>query len=394
MRRSVSPISRSCPIGTPTPFRWTAPTPPGFNTTLSKALAAPTSQSNTAAFASGFFPIGAAPIRAEPGRAFQNRLIDVGEYTTNASNSWWSLYLDPAGDNLYFSAQTNTGIGTNYLTFPISWDSATWHQITVSYSSSNTALFLDGAIATNGPGISIWPGSDVLTNGFLLAATIPASHRRTGEFDDLWTCSFPLDAYDALDEYLVFNPLANPAAGGGFHMDGMGFTPGITTNSQYSSNELWLGILPAGTNIWTTNANASTVTIFLNNTIADVEYELLVTTNPNIPWTVEQTLIGSEVNNYTVTTVPLTSAQTVFFNALAYTLDSDDVGIPDWWQLKYFGYVGIDPNGDPARDGWSNIQQYQNGMNPTIFYAHDRSDGLYRQLQYQRQHHIDMDSRR
>jgi hypothetical protein len=297
------------------------------------------------------------------------RLIDVGKYTTNASYGWWSLYLDPAGDNLYFSAQTNTGIGTNYLTFPISWDSATWHQISLAYSSSNTALFLDGAAATNGPGISIWPGPGVVTNGFFVGSDHTGIAQAHGQFDDLWTYSFPLDTYDALDNYLFFDPLANPVAGGGFHMDGMGFTPGTTTNSQYSSNELWLGILPPGTNSWATNANASTVTIFLNNTIADIEYELLVTTNPNVPWTVAQTLIGSETTNYTVTTVPLTNAETVFFNALAYTLDSDNVGIPDWWQLKYFGYVGIDPNGDPAGDGWSNIQKYENGMNPNVFYT-------------------------
>jgi len=43
--------------------------------------------------------------------------------------------------------------------------------------------------------------------------------------------------------------------------------------------------------------------------------------------------------------------------------------IPDWWELKYFGTTGIDPYGDPAGDGWSNLQKFQNGWNPNVFYT-------------------------
>src|SRR6266498_3545761 len=32
------------------------------------------------------------------------RLIEVGSYTEDASYGWWSLYLNQAGDRLYFSA--------------------------------------------------------------------------------------------------------------------------------------------------------------------------------------------------------------------------------------------------------------------------------------------------
>src|SRR5438046_1662874 len=42
------------------------------------------------------------------------RLIEVGAFGTNSTSQWWSLYLDPGGTNIYFSAITN-GIQTNYL---------------------------------------------------------------------------------------------------------------------------------------------------------------------------------------------------------------------------------------------------------------------------------------
>jgi hypothetical protein len=48
-----------------------------------------------------------------------------------------------------------------------------------------------------------------------------------------------------------------------------------------------------------------------------------------------------------------------------YIEDSSGNGIPDWWQLEYFGYVGVNPNADPDGNGYTIYQNYQNGTNPT-----------------------------
>jgi len=48
------------------------------------------------------------------------------------------------------------------------------------------------------------------------------------------------------------------------------------------------------------------------------------------------------------------------------TGDTDDNGLPDWWELKYFGVLtGTDPNADPDHDGVSNLNEYLAGTNPT-----------------------------
>lgn len=93
------------------------------------------------------------------------RLIELGAYTTNASFGWWSLYFDEGGTNIYFGAQTN-GAGATYLSVPIQWSSNWWHLISFSYSSSNSALYLDGEVAVAGAGVSYWPGAATRTNGF------------------------------------------------------------------------------------------------------------------------------------------------------------------------------------------------------------------------------------
>jgi hypothetical protein len=45
--------------------------------------------------------------------------------------------------------------------------------------------------------------------------------------------------------------------------------------------------------------------------------------------------------------------------------DSTGIGIPDGWQLQYFGHVGINPNADPDGDGMSNLAEYLAGTDPT-----------------------------
>ena len=100
------------------------------------------------------------------------RLLEVGGYTPDSSFGLWSLYVDPAGENLYFSAQTNDYSGNfcTYVTAPIAWTTNYWHFIDCTYSATNTALYLDGMLATNGPPITNYPGPPALANGFFLGS--------------------------------------------------------------------------------------------------------------------------------------------------------------------------------------------------------------------------------
>ena len=47
-------------------------------------------------------------------------------------------------------------------------------------------------------------------------------------------------------------------------------------------------------------------------------------------------------------------------------VDTDANGLPDWWELQYFGHLtGTDPNADPDQDGMSNLEEWLAGTNPT-----------------------------
>jgi hypothetical protein len=44
--------------------------------------------------------------------------------------------------------------------------------------------------------------------------------------------------------------------------------------------------------------------------------------------------------------------------------DIDVNGLCDSWELQYLGYIGVDPDDDPDKDGMSNRDEYRTGTNP------------------------------
>jgi Bacterial Ig domain len=86
-------------------------------------------------------------------------------------------------------------------------------------------------------------------------------------------------------------------------------------------------------------------------------------------------------NSFTPEVVTVTATSQGLSNALPITVnppltDSDDNGLPDLWELTYFGKIGNDPGADPDHDGLTNLQEYQQTTDPTDYY-----NGVLPQLQ-------------
>ncbi len=128
-----------------------------------------------------------------------------------------------------------------------------------------------------------------------------------------------------------------------------------------------------GTNLWVAQADISSGNLVgvVSNSSADISYEiqsLTDLTQAGAGWNSEGFILGSELTNWTPMSVAQNGRTDLFLRIRSWA-DSTDSGIPDWWWLQYFGQTtNVDPYAlDPAGDGYTDLQKFQLGLNPTNF---------------------------
>ena len=304
------------------------------------------------------------------------RLLEVGDYTTNASYGWWSLYVDPAGANIYFAAQTN-GAEAVYLSCPIAWTTNRWHLIALTYSATNSSLYLDGELVTNGLAVTYWPGPDVLTNGFYVGSDHTGVAQARGMFDDLSTYNYPLAAATIYDTFnnSYFTYWVNPENFANTFSSAAStprFTPtfNAVTGSGYLTALTNAVDCVTNSNVWITNsvaARAANGTMNLTFAISGgsnaVAYDvfansLLVPVTSATAWAWMGQ--GYHCTTYLLTNLPSTST----FLMLAKPTDSDLDGLTDAYEnlVSKTDPNNPDTDGDGVLDGWE-VVFYTNPKN-------------------------------
>ena len=122
-------------------------------------------------------------------------------------------------------------------------------------------------------------------------------------------------------------------------------------NDQFS----YAAIIPIETAI--ANAQASSNTLQL--TATPTTYHLSATVDGEVA-----AFVTPGQSTITVTTATRGLLQRNDLEVSIAPLDSDSNGLPDDWELAYFGVVGVDPNGDADGDRMSNRNEYIAGTHP------------------------------
>jgi Concanavalin A-like lectin/glucanases superfamily/Bacterial TSP3 repeat len=130
----------------------------------------------------------------------EGRLIEMGNQTTNSG--WWALTVNTNGTNLLFRTQTNGVVMTN-LVATIKWQSNWWHQIVLTYTPTNSQLYIDGQLATNGLGVQYFPNVVERSAGFTIGSDQGGNRQAHGQFDELETFNYPLDLYSITNNYAI-----------------------------------------------------------------------------------------------------------------------------------------------------------------------------------------------
>ena len=334
------------------------------------------------------------------------RLFEVGSYTEDSSRGWWSIFVDSGGTNLYFAAQTNdlSSSMTVYLSAPIGWTTNYFHFISITYSPTNTLLYLDGEFVTNGPGMTVYPGPEVLTNGFFIGSSAGGTNQSHGLFNTVETFNYPLSADDIQDIfdwnymwYMIspwntamsivsaptsqtsYTPFNNVITGAGFLQ-----ANGLVADHSYSTN-FWLTNVTAVAVSSDTTAISFTIQGGQDGYMYDV-FAIGALPSPSSSGNWAWLGPGGHFTNYTVNITSqnaflmLGSPQDTDFDGLTDAFENlvshssptnyttDGSGMADGWEVLYFGHTGISTNGDPDGDGLSNYQEFQmyaQAYNPT-----------------------------
>lgn len=328
------------------------------------------------------------------------RLLEVGGYTPDSSFGWWSLYVDPDGANIYFSAQTNDSSASAYtVSAPIDWATNRWHFIALTYSSTNVSLYVDGGLATNDPaGLAVWPGTAVLTNGFYLGSDSNGIAQAHGMFDDLRTYNVVVDSATIYQEFIYgIGPYyMNPKNVGNLNIKSAGSQPSYTPFYNVITG---IGnLVPISTNmtscfdrpsVWITNVIATVtangkmnVTFTIAGGSNGLPYDvfansfLAVPASNNIPWAWMGQ--GYQCTTYMLTNLTgntcflilgtprdtdLDGLTDAYENLVTHSnpnvYSTDGSGMADGWEVLFFKHTSVDPNADPDKDGLSNYQEFQ-----------------------------------
>ena len=278
------------------------------------------------------------------------RLVEVGGFTEDSSLGWWSLYTDEAGANLFFSAQTNEFASNvvTYLSVPIAWTTNYFHNVALTYSPTNTALYLDGELVTNGLPLTVFPAGDVLTNGFFIGSDRDGMNQAHGLFSQLATYAEPLDAatiqqlFDADLSYYEINP----------NNTVMFLNSAHAANSIATTNDLWLQFSKGSS-----NSAFLVIHIPWNTSGPNYIYDVFATTNlmRNVPGLnlTNWTLVTRSAPGQTNLTFPRLAGASVGFYRLGTVQDSDGDGLTDAYEnlVSHTSSSLWDSNGNGISDG-------------------------------------------
>jgi hypothetical protein len=310
-------------------------------------------------------------------------LISIGAYTSNASVGNWLIAIDPSASNIVFLTASN-GSRQMVFKYPIDMDAGDFWQIAVAWSDTNTALYLNGELATNAQPVLYRPTvSECLAYGFFVGSLgTNGDGQARGQFQDLISYDYPLTAEEVAQDYAnvsaaILNWGGTLPGGGrhGFHPDDGVPVPGgggdFSTNGGGSAPEFVIPTYSCSTNyatctnFWLAITNSPTQAfVSIDSTLSNLSYQIwtnadLSTTN----WGLWKTLLAT--NSITVASPLNLNSNALFFEGML-IWSTTGSGIPDWWLMNYFNTIDINSNADYDGSGYSVLYDYEYGIDPNV----------------------------
>ncbi|MBN8247525.1 MAG: hypothetical protein J0L84_08785, partial [Verrucomicrobia bacterium] len=309
-------------------------------------------------------------------------LVEVGSPGA-ARTGWWAWLVNPGGHEVQFLGQAR-GQEVTWLRAPVAFRSNQWMHLALTWSPTNSALYVNGARVTQGAGVTHWPAlAERSSGGWGLGGDVTGLRRLRADFDLLLTANHPLPAAGIAGQF------ASAVAS-----QGSGATPEGALASMAAGSEFGAPTLPANhrSGLWIESALGAMSGApggWLRGTTAGVRYEIFAAGAMAGPWSLDQSVVGTLGQNWTAFSLASPDIPNGFAVASPFadadadglsdeferrvsrtsiaSADSDDDGMPDGWEVQH----GLNPNEgdghkDPDGDGIVNALEYLHGRNPGV----------------------------
>ncbi|HEX5221850.1 MAG TPA: LamG-like jellyroll fold domain-containing protein [Verrucomicrobiae bacterium] len=314
--------------------------------------------------------------------------------------NWWSLVVTPDGNEVHLVCPTENG-PQSCLQIEINWEAGGWYLVTLGFTPTNSALFIDDQLAAVGPGLETVPKElapyVTLAVGSTAAGTLPAQ----GQIEELSIFSgrkkmqqimgnpFGLSVDWEIGTY--YNSLSNIAALGPISDEEIAARKARAEQLRAEREALGIEMEGDGMEMMisgpatecVTNSPlyiTNTVALFDTNTLWTVQFEIQGTNSPADIF-VTTNLVGNYLTNSfwvwlergpTCYTYQYTnqSPERSFYILGDATVDSDSDGLPDAYEKlvthtnpQVWNY--LDSDGDGLADAWELAHGYDPGRADT-----------------------------
>lgn len=134
------------------------------------------------------------------------RLLEVGQWTPDASHGWWAIQFSEDRDILQFITQ---GDGQSYFNISqkIQWRPDRWYHIALTYGLFESNLYINGELVQRGTGVSVFPSSETaIKDNINLGGTPNGLFNANVRLDDVETFNYVLTDQQNLDYFQTTGP--------------------------------------------------------------------------------------------------------------------------------------------------------------------------------------------
>jgi hypothetical protein len=154
------------------------------------------------------------------GPGHYGRLLVLVNWSGAKPQTHWSLCVSDDGSAIYFSG-VGKGGATDFLKVPIEFQAGEWWAVTVCYSPSNSALWLNDQLVAEGEGAAAPTASDSASFGLVIGSDLGAANPAEAQFDDLTVFDYwpgekqQAAYYKAVSKRVMLGPVGDSGGGAG-----------------------------------------------------------------------------------------------------------------------------------------------------------------------------------